>query len=138
MNAATLLLAELTRSGVRLEPRGDKLHVSPPPGMDTGELRQKIKAHKAELLAALKRTKPLPTGAASAYGRLKRTLAEHPNIRFASEVLPDKGDDYILMAVGVKGAGFAVLRMPKAKFDGFKLIEMVERWNNCLLRKIRG
>lgn len=48
------LLAELTRSGVRLEPRGDRLHVSPPPGMDTAELRQRLAEHKAEILAELR------------------------------------------------------------------------------------
>jgi len=43
--------------------------------------------------------------------------------------LPDEGGDHILMAVGVKGAGFAVLRMPRKKFDGFELLELVHRWN---------
>ncbi len=128
MNASALL-AELTRSGVRLEPRGDMLHVSPPPGMDTEELRRKIKPHKAALLSELGRAKELPAGVSSAYTRLARTLAETPSMTFACETLPDEGGDHILMAVAVRGAGYAVLRMPKAKFDGFKLIEMVDRWN---------
>ncbi len=130
MNAPTLL-AELTRSGIRLERRGDKLHVQPPPGTDIPALRQKLAGHKAELLAMLKREPlPLPAGVACAYTRLGRTLAKTPGMTFACEVLPDKGDDYVLTAVGVNGAGYAVLRLPRKKFDGFKLIEMVYRWNH--------
>ncbi len=188
--SVSALLAELTRSGIHLERRGDKLHVQPPPGMDTVALRQRLAEHKTELLEALKtktcdktallarckiackdlpiepvelyaamddgdrKASPsletlrafaesiceskqrepgepeLPAAMARAYGRLGHTLAENTSLRFACENLPDEGDDYILMAVGVKDAGFAVLRMPRKKYDGFRLIEMVDRWNH--------
>lgn len=72
----------------------------------------------------------LPAGVARAYTRLARTLVENPSLRFACENLPDGGGDYTLLAVGVKGAGYATLRMPKKKFDGFRLIKMVDRWNH--------
>jgi hypothetical protein len=80
---------------------------------------------------AERKPKPLPAGVSRAYTRLGRTLVETPSLRFACESLPDEGGDYALLAVGVKDAGFAVLRMPKEKFGhGFLLIEMVDRWNN--------
>jgi len=51
MIAATLL-EEIRAAGLKLDPAPDGLRVSPK-GRLTDELRQKIRAHKAELLAAL-------------------------------------------------------------------------------------
>ncbi len=51
MIAATLL-EEIRAAGLTLDPAPDGLRVSPK-GRLTDELRQKIRAHKAELLAAL-------------------------------------------------------------------------------------
>ncbi len=182
MNASTLL-AELNRSGIRLERRGDKLHVEPPPGMDTVALRQRLTEHKAELLEALKAKtcdktallarckiaceglpilptalyealddedrnanpsletlrafaeslaermpKALPAGIAAACSRLKRTLAEHPDMRTAVEVVdPDSAP--VLLAVAVRGCGYVCLKAPRKQYDGFKLLELVARWN---------
>lgn len=44
------LLTELTRAGIRLSADGDKLRVEAPAGTDTQALRDRLKAHKAELL----------------------------------------------------------------------------------------
>lgn len=123
------LLAELMQSGIKLEPRGDLLHVEAPRGAVTPELRQKIAAHKAELMAALKAA---PVGLApeiaAAYERLKRELEDHPGIKTAVQVI-DPDTEPVLMAVAVRGSGYVTLRMPKANYDGFQLIEMVNRWN---------
>lgn len=82
----------------------------------------------AESLASRLRTGKLPDHLHEAYARLRLQLAEHPTSSFASEVLtPD--DDPVLMAVAVRGAGFATLRMPRERYDGFKLLELVHRWN---------
>ena len=50
---ATTLLTDLHRSGIRLEARGDRLHVEAKPGTITDALRRLLTEHKAELLAAL-------------------------------------------------------------------------------------
>ncbi len=128
MSAGTLL-ASAQAAGVHLSLDGNKVKVEAdhePPA----ELIESLWAHKGELLAALKAQQPLPPGVADAYTRLGHALAGTPGLKFACETLPDEGGDHILMAVAVRGAGYAVLRMPRAKFDGFKLIEMVERWNH--------
>ncbi len=129
MNASALL-AELTRSGIRLEPRGDMLHVEAPTGADTPELRRTLTQHKTELLAMLKREpRPLPAGVACAYTRLGRTLAAHPDIRTAVEVVgPDA--DPVLMAIAVRGAGFVCMKTPREHYDGFQLLELLHRWNH--------
>ena len=50
--AASSLLQEIRAAGLTLDPAPDGLRVTPK-GRLTDELRQKIRAHKAELLAAL-------------------------------------------------------------------------------------
>jgi len=52
MNTATLL-AEIRAAGLTLDPAPDGLRVSPKARL-TDELRKKIRAHKADLLAALR------------------------------------------------------------------------------------
>jgi hypothetical protein len=49
---STKLIAECERRGVRLEPRGENLWIEPPE-CTTPELVEEIRAHKAEILAAL-------------------------------------------------------------------------------------
>jgi hypothetical protein len=48
------LLAELKRRGVTLRADGDKLYVRAPVGALTDELRQAIRARKAEIMATLR------------------------------------------------------------------------------------
>lgn len=50
---ATAILSELAASGIRVEVRGDRLHVEAPPGAVTSELRSMLAAHKAAIIAAL-------------------------------------------------------------------------------------
>ena len=57
----TAMLADLHRSGIRLEARGDRLHVEARPGTITADLRRLLTEHKAELLAEL--SKPTDTRA---------------------------------------------------------------------------
>lgn len=47
------ILATCRRAGIRLQPRGDRLHVDAPPGVLTAELRDVLIRHKPALLAAL-------------------------------------------------------------------------------------
>lgn len=49
------LIAELEARGVRLTAEGARLHSDAPKGALTPELREAIKAHRVELIAALKR-----------------------------------------------------------------------------------
>ncbi len=71
----------------------------------------------------------LPPGVARAYTRLRRQLTEHPSIRTAVEVV-DPDSDQVLLAIAVRGAGYVCLKTPQVHYDGFKLLELVHRWNN--------
>lgn len=55
MNAAELL-SQLNAAGIELRPKADKLVVNAPAGALTADLREKIAAHKAELLDLLSRS----------------------------------------------------------------------------------
>jgi hypothetical protein len=53
MSAAASIIADLSRSGVRLERRGDRLHIEAPRGTVTPAMRIVLTEHKAALLDAL-------------------------------------------------------------------------------------
>ncbi len=131
MTVVSEILAEATRYGVEIDPRGGmlNLHAQHEPPAD---LLDRLRDHKQEIMDTLATGKPkaLPQGVAAAYRRLSATLAGTPTITFASEVLPDTGGDSVLMAAAVKGVGLVVLTMPKAKYDEGKLLELTHRWNH--------
>jgi hypothetical protein len=66
------LLARLSGLGLRLTREGDGIRVAPRSAL-TDETRNLIRAHKAELLAEIAKTEPLPDVAAEA--RRQRVLA---------------------------------------------------------------
>ncbi len=78
------------------------------------------KAHEAE---------PLAPAIQAAYAHLKRELAAHPDIKRAVEVV-DADADPVLLAVGVRGAGFVCMKTPREQYDGFRLLTLVYRWNH--------
>ena len=61
MSSAATILAELTRRGVRLEARGDKLRFHPKSAVPA-ELRQRMKQHKTALLTLLHGSNGKPSG----------------------------------------------------------------------------
>lgn len=94
MNAEALITALLGR-GVRLERRGDRLHVEAPPGSLSDEERESLRACKAELLRLLDPMPPEPPpvldderGFAAAWRGAARELGEiagYPEIAFRPE-----------------------------------------------------
>lgn len=80
----------------------------------------------AESLAARLRTGKLPENLHEAYARLRAELAANPSLRFTSEVLTPDADP-ILLAVAVRGAGFATLRIAKDRYDEGQLLEIIDR-----------
>jgi hypothetical protein len=52
MSAAQLIIADLTRLGIRLEANGDRLRYSPRSAV-TPDLANRMETHKSELLAIL-------------------------------------------------------------------------------------
>lgn len=80
----------------------------------------------AESLACRLRTRTLPKGLHEVYERLRAELAANPGLKFASETL-DPDSDPVLIAIAVRGAGFATLRIAPEKYDAGRLIQIVQR-----------
>ena len=58
--------------------------------------------------------------------RVLAMLAENPNVRRA--VVVDNADaDPVLVAVGIRDVATFELVIPAARFDAFKLLELIER-----------
>jgi hypothetical protein len=129
------VLAHLSRLGVRLMREGDALVAGPRSAL-TDEARGLIRAHKAELLAALPSDggdDPLPDPAAEARRqRVLAMLAERPGIRYAV-VVDNPEADPVIVALAIRDAmqdGSIVtceLRIPREKWDGVLFLEMLER-----------
>ena len=53
---AIAMIAELAHAGIHLSRRGDRLHVEAKPGSVTPAIRERLAAHKSDLLACLEST----------------------------------------------------------------------------------
>jgi len=124
MNAPDILV-RLHAVGVSLSRRGDKL-IATPKAAVTPEILDLIRAHKPELLSAL--TDPLPDPAAEARRqRVLAMLADHPEARCAvlSDMRADPG--VVLLTMAIRGVATCELRIPREKYDGVLLLDLIER-----------
>ncbi len=122
------VLARLSVLGVRLTREGEAIRAAPRSAL-TDEARALIRAHKAEILVALREPAddPLPDAAMEARRqRVLAMLAQRPGIRYA--VVVDNPDtDPVIVALGIRGQATCELRIPRAKYDPFLLLDLIER-----------
>ena len=72
-------------------------------------------------------SEPLPDSAAEARRQsVLAMLAERPSIRYAV-VVDDPDTDPVIVALGIRGQATCELAIPRAKFDPFLLLELIER-----------
>jgi hypothetical protein len=77
-----------------------------------------IRQSKAEILAALRQE-----------SRLQKVLAklrDKPGIRYAVEVV-DPNANPVIVSVGIRGIAAFELEIPDVYYDGFTLIELIEK-----------
>ena len=130
------VLARLSALGVQLSREGEAIRAAPSSAL-TDEARDLIRAHKAELLAALPAAggdDPLPDAAAAARPpRVLAMLVERPGVRYAVLTDTEADPEAVVLALAIRGAmpdGATVtceLRIPRAKYDPFLLLELIER-----------
>jgi len=122
------VLGHLRALGLTLAAEGSNIVVRPRQAL-TDEARQLIRAHKAELLAALTGTPDRLEPEEPGIGR-KATAAG----RYALSVDQDTHPEHVLVSMVIRGAlpdGSAVsfeLTIPREKYDPFALLAMVERY----------
>lgn len=128
-------LAEVVEAGGKVWCNGENLRYRLPDGRD--DLIEALRAEKRQIVPMLKACEALcrETGGdvlslaaqiEDAYRRLKGELARRPEIRFTAETL-DAESGPALVAVAVRGAGYAVLRVPRENYDACQLLEIVHR-----------
>lgn len=130
-------LTELIAAGGRLSVNGESLqyHIPQPrPG-----LLEALKADKPRLLPMLRACEALSVEIGidalelaarieDAYKRLGHELATHPTIRTAVETLTTDTDP-VLLAMAVRNAGYAVIRIPQARYTPASMLQIIHRWN---------
>lgn len=125
MTAAASVLAKLESAGIRLRLEAGQIVASPKSAV-TNELRGLVRAHKAELLDFLAKNE-LPDPKAEA--RRQRVLAlldAALGVKYAI-FADDDTTDPVIVAVAIRGIGTCEIEIPKARYDGAKILELVER-----------
>jgi len=121
------ILGLLAERGLTLRPRSDgNLEVSPR-RLLTDETRRLILEHKAELLAVLA-ADVLPDPEAEArHQRLLEMLDSHPTARYALVTDIEADPEAVILALAIRGQATCELRIPREKYDGTLLLDLIER-----------
>lgn len=92
-----------------------------------------IRSHKPGIMAELRAandtaydTLPDPVAEARRQ-RVLDMLAEQPGIRYAVVTDSETELDAVILALAIRGVGTCELRIPKAKYDGVLLLDLIER-----------
>ena len=92
-----------------------------------------IREHKPGILAELRAANDtahdtLPDPAAEARRqRVLGMLAERPDIRYAGLTETQSDPQAVILALAIRGVATCELRIPRAKYDPFLLLELIER-----------
>ncbi len=125
MNTAADILARVQAAGIRLEPLPDgRIKVAPRSRL-TDELRSLIVEHKVELIAALE-IRPDPAAEARRQ-RVLAMLAQHPGTRYAVLTDTEADPEAVLLTLAIRGRATCELAIPRAKYDPFLLLDLIER-----------
>lgn len=126
MISAPDVMMRLAAAGIRLKPLPDGRLWAEPRAALTDDLRELIRAHRSELLAAL--SDPLPDPAAEA--RRQRVLAmleAYPEARYATLTDLESDPETVILALAIRGQASCELRIPRDLYDPFLLLDLIER-----------
>lgn len=137
MSPAVAILERAKAAGVSLSVADGRI-LAAPRGAMTDELRGLIRAHKSELVEALKGPAPrLAAGITSASGarhETVRTMLEYaPGRRYAVVTDVEADPTAVILTLALRSTlpgGDVVtcdLRIPREKYDGFLLLHLIEK-----------
>ena len=129
------VLARLSDSGLHLTLEGSAIRAAPKSAL-TDETRSLIRAHKAELIDVLSigySSEPSPDPAAEKR-RLEvlDMLAQDPTTRYAIATNTQADAEAVLLTLAIRGKATCELRISRAKYDPFLLLDLVRRHSGAV------
>lgn len=117
------VLARLAAEGIRLSPLPDGRLWVEPAELLTDELRGLIRAHRADLIAAI------DAGAVSARSAPDSwaldVLDAHPDAPYGAHV--DTTTDPVRVVVAIRGIALCEVLIPRERWDGVRFLELLEK-----------
>lgn len=113
MGALELIL-DLRRKGYSIMADGGYLDISPADNLPP-ELVQQLRQSKAEILAELRREKVIAL------------MIDSPDKQRVYFTDTDSDPDNVILAIAIRHVATCEMLIPKAKYDPFKLLEIIER-----------
>lgn len=88
-----------------------------------------IREHKAGIVAALKvgAGGTARTPADDRMGKVIDKLHGDPGLRYAMEAHDGIEPDAVILTLAIRGKGTCELHIPKSRYDGFALLELIEK-----------
>ncbi len=120
---ATDLIFKLRSDGYSISADGGYLDISPADDLSP-ELVQQLKQRKAEILTELQRET-----------REKKVLAmleENPDKQRAVYTDTESDQNNVILTIAVRYLSTCEMLIPRAKYDPFRLLELIEQNDGCL------
>ena len=115
---------------IRKRETGKPANANPAKAAKDGQAKGEPLARLATLALANPRddeTDPLPPAAEARRQRVIAMLADNPGIQYAMITDTDADPEAVILALAIRGRASCELRIPRAKFDPFLLLHLIER-----------
>ena len=88
--------------------------------------------HKGELVDYLNRgaANTIADPAETRRREVLNMLAENPGITYAFASDDQIDPEYVIITLAIRGQATCDLRIPKARYDGFKVLDLIEQHTN--------
>ena len=89
-----------------------------------------IREHKRGIVVALRQADNdtiEPTPADERIDKVLAQLESDPGLRYAMETHSDIEPNAVLLTLAIRGKGACELRIPKSRYDGIALLELIEK-----------
>ncbi len=89
-----------------------------------------IREHKPGIVAALHEADNDPIKPTPADARIEKMVAKlegDPGLRYAMQTHTEIDPDAVILTLAIRGKGACELRIPKSRYDGLVLLELIEK-----------
>jgi len=139
------LIADLSRQDVRLWVQDGQLQFDGPEATVTADVLAKLRQHKAGILAYMAKravgeqaaeddptTQRIDELVEEAWMQARRQevlkiMADDPNKKYAYFTDIDTDPDFVILAIGIRGVATFEMKIPRARYHPFVLLEILGR-----------